>query len=171
MALESLLISYFTWTICLSDLVISCTLIFTAFVVIAVEDAKRPNVTIGASTTIPFFIFFHILKTKLYRDHKFHCAISLYQVLRNNRNTDLALAYRVRTVRASLLAIDLTWTVWKLYLGDELWLKDRVYLQYIACLLSSSHWCSWYRRTGSSLYSWGSWLHIGRCICIEVLGR
>ena len=66
MPFDSLWISYFTWTIRLSDLVISSTLIFTAFVVIAVEDAKRPNVTIRTSTAIPFFIFFHILKHKLH---------------------------------------------------------------------------------------------------------
>ena len=95
----------------MSDLVISCTLIFTAFVVIAVEDAERPNVTISTSTTIPFFIFFHILKKNYIGDHKFDFVIRLYQMLRNNENTHLALAYRVRAVHASLLAIDLTRTV------------------------------------------------------------
>ena len=82
----------------MSDLVISCTLIFTAFVVIAVKDAERPYVTICPSTAIPFFIFFDVLENELIRYLNFV-------------NTNLALADRVRTVRASFLAIDLTWTV------------------------------------------------------------
>ena len=61
----------------MSDLVISCTLIFTAFVVIAVEDAERPNVTISTSATIPFFIFFHILKKNYIGGHIFDFVVRL----------------------------------------------------------------------------------------------
>ena len=80
------------------DLVISCTLIFTAFVVLAIEDAKCPNVSIGPSTAIPFFIFFDVLTNELIRWLEFV-------------NTNLALANWVWAVRASFLAIDLTWTI------------------------------------------------------------
>ena len=84
----------------MSDLVISCTLIFTAFVVIAVEDTKRPYVSIGPSTAIPFFIFLDVLANELIRYLNF-------------MNTNLALANRVWAVPASFLAIDFTWTVLK----------------------------------------------------------
>ena len=81
----------------MSYLVICCTLVFAAFVVIAVKDAERPNVSICPSTAIPFFIFFDVLENELIRCFNF-------------KKTNLALADRVRTVRASFLAIDLTWT-------------------------------------------------------------